>query len=89
MIILHDSCSYLIHSYLKIMRDKGIHEYYAPIPSTLSRATIHSASYLHIKTGMSTGISYNWYFQTTIQNMDKLQCSDIKIRYFYTNRPEQ
>ena len=63
MIILHDSCSYLVHSYIKACREVGIPENEAIVPKYLSTPLAKSASFLKVKIGMATGIGYNWYFK--------------------------
>lgn len=73
MVILHDSCSYLIHSFIKIHRDQGINEVDINIPKHLANALVESASFLRVKTGMATGICYNWEFINEPQNLDDLK----------------
>lgn len=60
MIILHDSCSYLTHSFIKYYKDKGIPEPDIVLPKNLAMPLIESASFLKVKTGMATGIGFNW-----------------------------
>lgn len=36
MIILHDACSYLVHSFIKIHKDKGIAEPDITLPKNLA-----------------------------------------------------
>lgn len=62
MVILHDYCSYLIHSYIKILRDQNVIDYDIVIPKNLAIPLAESAGFLRIKTGMATGIGYNWTF---------------------------
>lgn len=60
MLILHDLCSYLVHSYVKAVRESGVEEQDVVVPESLASALAFSASFLRVKIGMATGISYNW-----------------------------
>lgn len=63
MVILHDACSYLVHSYVKACRDSGIEEPDIVVPKNLATPLALSASFLKVKIGMATGIGYNWFFK--------------------------
>jgi hypothetical protein len=54
------------------------------LPRNLAIPLVESASYLKIKTGMATGICYNWEFVQTPSNLDKISNDDIKIKYYYS-----
>lgn len=88
MVILHDFCSYLIHSYIKILRDKNIMEYDMVIPKNLAIPLAESASFLRIKTGMATGIGFNWYFKSQPKDLDEMTINDIEIKYFYSSQKQ-
>lgn len=40
MIILHDGCSYLVHSYIKILKDQGVEEPNIVVPKNLAQALV-------------------------------------------------
>jgi hypothetical protein len=88
MVILHDYCSYLIHSYIKILRDQKVIDYDIVIPKNLAIPLAESAGFLRIKTGMATGIGYNWTFTHKPQDLDTISIQHIAIRYFYSNQKE-
>lgn len=86
MVILHDCCSYLIHSYIKILRDQHVADYDIVIPKNLAIPLAESAGFLRVKTGMATGIGYNWVFKHKPQDLDTLSINDIEIKYFYSHQ---
>lgn len=88
MVILHDACSYLIHSYIKILKDKKVNEQQIKIPKNLALPLAQSASYLKVKTGMATGICYNWYFKHKPENLDDLTIKDIGFKAYYSDTPQ-
>mgnify|MGYP006354333189 FL=1 len=58
------------------------------LPKNLGIPLAMSAGYLRIKTGMATGIGYNWYFVTKPENMDNLTIDNIEIKYFYSKQKQ-
>jgi hypothetical protein len=56
------------------------------LPKNLAIALVESASYLKVKTGMATGIGYNWYFTSKPENLDNLTIDNIGIKYFYSKQ---
>lgn len=77
MVILHDCCSYLIHSFIKVQRDQGIRDDDIVLPKNLGLGVVESAGFLRIKTGMATGICYNWDFIKKPEDLDKMTIDDI------------
>lgn len=71
---MHDMASYVIHSFVKITRDRKESEQDIVCPKNLAELLVQSASYLRIKTGMATGIGYNWYFKDhrVPENLDEM-----------------
>lgn len=47
-----------------------------------------SAGFLRVKTGMATGICYNWQFNRQLNDLDLMTIDDIDIRYFYSTQKE-
>lgn len=88
MVILHDCCSYLIHSYIKVLKDQGINEFDMILPKNLGIPLAQSAGFLRIKTGMATGICYNWRFIKKPEDLDKMTINDIEIKYFYSKQKQ-
>ena len=88
MVILHDCCSYLVHSFIKIFKDREVPEPDIVLPKNLAMPVVQSASFLKVKTGMATGIGYNWYFIEKPENLDKLTIDNIGIKYFYSTKHE-
>jgi len=45
-----------------------------------------SAGFLRVKTGMATGICYNWQFKAQLNDLDLMTIDDIDIRYLYSTQ---
>ena len=50
---------------------------------------MESASFLKVKTGMATGIGYNWRLANDVQDLDELSVEDVEIKYLYSQEKQE